>query len=182
MKLIGSVVAVAKDKKHRFSKSTVSEITLIEGIGVDGDAHAGKTVQHRSRVAQDPSQPNLRQVHIIHTELFCELEQKGFIVGPAELGENIVTQGLDLLSLPQGTLLKTSKGVVMKVTGLRNPCSQIDAYQPGLLAAVLTKKGDGGLIRKSGIMSVVLKGGVVRPGDTIKVQLPAEPYRALERV
>ena len=182
MNLTGSVVSVARDSKHRFSKLIESEIRLIEGLGVDGDSHAGKTVQHRSRVIKDPSQPNLRQVHIIHTELFQELAGKGFSVAPADLGENIATKGLNLLSLPRGACLKISDEVVLEITGLRNPCSQIEQFQTGLLAAVLTKEANGALIRKSGVMSVVLKGGVVRPDDIINVQLPSPPYRPLERV
>ena len=182
MNLDGMVVSVSKDESHRFSKSTVSKITLVEGIGVEGDAHAGKTVQHRSRVAKDPTQPNLRQVHLIHEELFHEVLNKGFSVEPADLGENITTKGIDLLSLPRGTLLKIADEVVLEVTGLRNPCSQIEAFQPGLLAAVLSKSEDGSLIRKSGVMSIVLKGGSVRSNDIIKVQLPSRPHIPLERV
>jgi len=182
VKLDGMVVSVAKDESHRFSKSIVSEITLVEGIGVEGDAHAGKTVQHRSRVAKDPTQPNLRQVHLIHEELFHELSNKGFNVKSADLGENITTKGIDLLSLPRGTLLKIGDDVVLEVTGLRNPCSQIEAFQTGLLAAVLSKSADGGLIRKSGIMSIVLKEGSVRRNDIIKIQLPSSPHIPLETV
>ncbi|TAD81480.1 MAG: MOSC domain-containing protein [Sphingomonadales bacterium] len=178
----GRVVAVARDDAHRFSKEVVAAITVLEGLGVEGDAHAGRTVKHRSRVKADPTQPNLRQVHLIHAELFDEVAAKGFIVVPAELGENITTQGIDLLALPRGTVLTVGMTVKLEVTGLRNPCAQIEAFQPGLLSAVLDKAPDGTLVRKSGIMAIVLAGGVVRPGDMIGVQMPEPPFLPLERV
>ena len=178
----GRVVAVARDGKHRFSKRPVSEITVLNGSGVEGDAHRGVTVKHRSRVAVDPTQPNLRQVHLIHSELFEELRGKGFNVGPAELGENISTEGIDLLALPRDTLLSIGADVVLQVTGLRNPCAQIERFQPGLLAAVLVRGPNGEVIRKAGIMAVVQKGGIVRRGDPITTTLPAPPHSPLERV
>lgn len=178
----GRVIAVAQDGAHRFSKEVVEAITIISGLGVEGDAHAGTTVKHRSRVKADPTQPNLRQVHLIHAELFDEVAAKGFTVAPADLGENITTQGLDLLALPRGTVLTVGVSVRLEVTGLRNPCAQIEAFQPGLLGAVLEKAPDGTLVRKSGIMSIVLAGGVVRAGDAISVQLPAPPFLQLDRV
>lgn len=178
----GRVIAVARDGAHRFSKEVVEAITILEGLGVEGDAHAGATVKHRSRVKVDPTQPNLRQVHLIHAELFDEVAAKGFTVAPADLGENITTQGIDLLALPRGTVLAVGESVRLEVTGLRNPCAQIEAFQPGLLGAVLDKKPDGTLDRKSGIMSIVLAGGVVRAGDAIRVELPAPPFFPLERV
>ncbi len=135
----GRVLAVAKDADHRFSKRRASELRVLPGLGVEGDAHQGVTVKHRSRVAADPTQPNLRQVHLIHAELFGELERKGFAVGPADLGENITTEGVDLLALPRGAFLRIGGDVVLEVTGLRNPCAQIERFRPGLLAAVLDK-------------------------------------------
>jgi|TARA_R110001606_G_scaffold365703_1_gene520632 MOSC domain-containing protein YiiM len=176
------VVAVAKDGVHRFSKEIVSEIRIIEGMGVEGDAHLGKTVKHRSRVAVDPTQPNLRQVHLIHSELFSEVSEKGFIVRAADLGENITTFGVDLLALPRGTVLKIGQTVELEVTGLRNPCKQIDNFQTGLLSAVLIKGENGELIRKSGIMTVVKAGGSIKAGDAIQSIFPEKPYLPLERV
>lgn len=178
----GCVVAVACDREHRFSKRTAPEVRVIAGLGIDGDAHQGVTVKHRSRVATDPTQPNLRQVHLIHSELFTELSAKGFAVGPAQLGENVTTAGVDLLALPIDTLLLIGAEVVLAVTGLRNPCAQIERFQPGLLAAVLDRGPEGQVIRKAGIMTVVRSGGVIRPGDPIAVQLPPPPHRPLERV
>ncbi|WP_425145819.1 MOSC domain-containing protein [Deinococcus sp.] len=178
----GSVLAVSADAGHRFSKRPVPCIRLLAGLGVEGDAHAGVTVQHRSRLAQDPSQPNLRQVHLIHAELHDELRAAGFEVSAGELGENLTTRGLDLLALPTGTRLYLGQGALIEVTGLRNPCAQIEHFQPGLLAAVLGRDERGDLVRKAGIMAVVLRGGEVRAGDVVGVELPAPPHRRLERV
>lgn len=178
----GIVVAVARDTEHRFSKQLVSEISIITGQGVEGDAHKGVTVKHRSRVKADPTQPNLRQVHLIQAELFDELTEKGFDVSPAQLGENITTRGIDLLALPKSAILKIGNDVVLEITGLRNPCSQIENFEKGLLGAVLDKKDDGELVRKAGIMSVVIAGGAVRAGDQIKIELPPLPHEKLERV
>ena len=175
----GVVVAVARDGEHRFSKVLAEAITLVAGLGVEGDAHQGVRVQHRSRVAADPSQPNLRQVHLIHSELFAEVGEKGFQVSPGEMGENIATRGVDLLGLPRGGLLRIGGEVVLEVTGLRNPCAQIERFQRGLLAAVLGRGAKGEVIRKAGIMTVVRRGGVVRPGDVIAVELPALPHLPL---
>jgi MOSC domain-containing protein YiiM len=180
--MIAQVLAVACDGAHRFSKRRVAALTLLAGLGVASDAHKGATVKHRSRVAADPTQPNLRQVHIIHAELFHELKAKGFEVAPADLGENITTTGLDLLSLPRHTLLAIGAQVLLEVTGLRNPCAQIERFQTGLLAAVLDRGPNGEVIRKAGIMTVVRAGGVIRPGDAIAVNLPAPPHLPLERV
>jgi len=176
------VIAVARDAGHHFSKAVVPEIAIVTGLGVAGDAHSGVTVKHRSRVRVDPSQPNLRQVHLIHAELFDEVAAKGFTVQPGDLGENITTCGIDLLGLPRGAVLRIGEAVRLQVTGLRNPCAQIDAFQRGLLAAVLEKRGDGTLVRKSGIMTTVLAGGVVRAGDAISAELPEPPFLPLERV
>lgn len=176
------MVAVCRDGKHRFSKRPVEEIVLVPGLGVQGDAHLGVTVQHRSRVAADPTQPNLRQVHLIHAELFAEVAEHGFGVRPGELGENLTTRGIDLLSLPEGTVLHLGDEAVIELTGLRNPCQQINTFQSGLLKEVLTKNPTGGLVRKTGVMSVVLTGGVVRPGDPIVAALPATPHQPLRPV
>ena len=178
----GIVVSVSADTAHRFSKPERRGIRLMAGLGVEGDAHCGAKVQHRSRVAQDPTEPNLRQVHLIHEELFHQLACAGFNVRPGQMGENVTTRGIDLLSLPEGTLLELGHNAAVRVTGLRNPCSQIDGFQKGLLHAVLGRKPDGSLIPKAGIMAVVLKSGEVRPGDAIRVTLPLQPHRPLDRV
>ncbi len=172
------VVAVCREAAHRFSKTPVAGITLVAGLGVEGDAHAGETVKHRSRVARDPSQPNLRQVHLIHAELLAELAAKGFAVAPGDLGENITTRGLDLLALPAGARLRIGAAVI-EVTGLRNPCHQLNLFQPGLMDALLDRDADGGLVRKAGVMGVVLAGGRIGPGDAIVVESPPAPLRPL---
>ena len=178
----GRVVAVAKDSEHRFSKETCSELTLVAGLGVMGDAHFGAAVQHRSRVAADPSQPNLRQVHLIHVELQDELLAQGFRVAPGVMGENITTQGVDLLGLPTGSLLKIGDDALICITGLRNPCKQIDDYQSGMLKAVLDRDINGHPVRKAGIMGVIIASGTVKPGDNIMVALPPKPHKMLDRV
>jgi MOSC domain-containing protein YiiM len=178
----GTVVAVAASPTHTMSKPLASSIRLLEGLGVEGDAHQGVTVKHRSRVRQDPTQPNLRQVHLIHEELHDELGAKGFAVEAGRMGENVLTRGLDLLGLPRGTRLQLGAEAVVEVTGLRNPCLQLNGLQEGLLDAVVDRDADGGLVRKAGIMGVVLAGGDVRPGDAIRVELPPEPYVRLDWV
>lgn len=178
----GSVVAVHASAAHTFSKPSQPEIRLLVGQGVEGDAHCGTTVKHRSRVAQNPDQPNLRQVHLIHAELFDELAAKGFTVVPGALGENLTTHGVALLTLPVGTRLQLGATAVVELTGLRNPCAQIEHFQKGLLTAVLDRDSNGNLIRKTGVMGIVLEEGVVRPGDSIQIRLPAAPHRPLERI
>jgi MOSC domain-containing protein YiiM len=180
--LSGSVVAVSRDATHRFSKAGQDSIRLLAGLGVEGDAHLGVTVQHRSRVAKDPAQPNLRQVHLIHAELFDELREAGFSIRPGDLGENITTSGLALLDLPTGTRLRLGPDAVIEVTGLRNPCRQIDTFRDGLLKQVVGRDETGVIVRKGGVMSVVIEGGTVRPGDPIAVELPVTPHRPLEKV
>lgn len=175
----GTVLAVSASADHRFSKENRPSIRLLEGTGVEGDTHRGITVQHRSRMAQNPTQPNLRQVHLIHAELHDELRGAGFAIEAGQLGENITTRGVDLLGLPAGAMLHIGASAVVEVTGLRNPCLQIDRFRTGMLAAVLDRDEQGGLIRKAGVMGVVRAGGVVRPGDGIRVELPPEPRRAL---
>jgi MOSC domain-containing protein YiiM len=157
-------------------------IRLLAGLGVEGDAHLGTTVKHRSRVARDPTQPNLRQVHLLHCELLQELERQGFMIGPGDIGENILTRGLDLLALPTDTILRIGGTAEIKVTGLRNPCIQLNRFRPGLMAATLARDRAGNLIRKAGIMAVVMTGGEVRPGDPIEAILPDHPHRGLQPV
>lgn len=179
---VGEVVSVSLSATHTFSKQTVEVIRLLAGLGVEGDAHMGQTVKHRSRVAQNPNQPNLRQVHFIHSELFDELSSAGYHVEPGQMGENITTRGINLLGLPTGTKLCLGETAVVKITGLRNPCAQIDNFQSGLLSAVLEHDENGNLIRKAGVMAIVLTGGEIRVKDPIRVVLPPEPFRPLERV
>lgn len=177
-----TITAVSLSPRHTFSKHTAEQITLLEGLGVEGDAHCGITVKHRSDVARDPTRLNLRQVHLIHSELFDELREQGFAVEASMLGENVTTRGVDLLALPVDTELQLGACAVVRLTGLRSPCSQIDGLQKGLMSAVIERKPDGEVIRKSGVMAVVIKGGVVRQGDDLVVRLPALPHRRLERV
>lgn len=176
------MVAVSRSREHTFTKPTADSITLVAGHGVEDDAHRGSTVKHRSRVARDPSAPNLRQVHLIHAELFDDLRAAGFGVEPGQLGENITTRGVDLLGLPTGTLLRLGSEAVVEVTGLRNPCLQIDHFQRGLLEQVVGRDAQGAVIRRAGIMSIVLTGGPVLPGDDITVQLPTGPHTPLRPV
>ena len=176
------VVAVACAPSHGFSKAAAATISLVANRGVAGDAHHGESVKHRSRVAKDPTQPNLRQVHLLQEELFAELRTKGFIVRPGELGENITTAGIDLLSLSEGTRLTIGADVLIEVTGLRNPCRQIDAFQPGLMHAVLDRDVQGILVRKAGVMGIVIEGGEVRAGDCIVATDPAGEIRPLRPV
>ncbi|MGW5659988.1 MOSC domain-containing protein [Streptomyces sp. NPDC003758] len=178
----GRVTAVSSNGEYSFTKPNRDSIRLLAGLGVEGDVHAGVTVKHRSRVAQDPTQPNLRQVHLMHEELFAEVGEEGFEVGPGELGENITTRGIDLLGLPVGTLLRIGDSAVLEVTGLRNPCLQIDNFQGGLLKQVVGRDEAGNIVRKAGIMSIVREGGVVRPGDPIEAEIPSGPHRPLDRV
>ncbi|WP_321380285.1 MOSC domain-containing protein [Rhizobium sp.] len=179
---LGVVETVSLSAGHDFSKEVCSEIVLLAGLGVEGDAHLGVTVQHRSRVAKDPTQPNLRQVHLIHAELLDELRHKGFVVAPADMGENLTTRGVDLLALPRGARLHLGDSAVIEVTGLRNPCKQINDFQPGLMQAVLDYDADGQLIRKAGVMAIVIEGGVVTPGTNIRIVLPEGPFEPLAAV
>ena len=176
--MAGRVLAVHRSGVHGFSKYAEDAITLVPGLGVAGDAHAGATVQHRSRVARDPQAPNLRQVHLLHAELFDELVERDFAVFPGDLGENITTRGVNLLELPAGTRLRIGSAEI-ELTGLRNPCSQIDRFQPGLTAAVLDRDARGELVRKAGVMAIVHEGGEIRAGDPIVVHLPTLPHRPL---
>ena len=176
------VESVSRSRGHHFSKPRELLIRLVAGRGVEGDAHFGETVQHLSRIRRDPTAPNLRQVHLMHAELFEELRERGFSVGAGDLGENITTRGVDLLALPRGTRLHIGRDAVVELTGLRNPCVQIDRFQDGLMNAVLDRDAGGGLVRKSGVMGIVLIGGDVTAGDVIAVELPGLPHQRLEVV
>ena len=176
------VESVNASPRHTLRKPGHLSIRLIEGLGVEGDAHAGATVKHRSRVRRDPTQPNLRQVHLIHGELHDELREQGFDVAPGRMGENVTTRGLDLLALPAGARLRLGQDAVVEVTGLRNPCRQLEQVGTGLMSAVLDRDDEGRLVRKAGVMGIVVRGGEVRPGDHIRVELPATPHRRLEPV
>lgn len=180
--MAGVVAAVSRSATHTMSKPNEGSIRLLVGLGVEGDAHLGETVKHRSRVARDPSQPNLRQVHLIHAELHDELREGGFVLAAGQMGENVTTRGVDLLDLPTGARLHLGEAAVVEVTGLRNPCAQLDGIQPGLMAATLDRDDRGNLVRKAGIMGVVIAAGEVRAGDPIRVELPSEPHRALQPV
>jgi hypothetical protein len=178
----GIVEAVAKAPRHQLSKRLTDEILLFAGLGIGGDAHAGVTVKHRSRARVNPDLPNLRQVHLIHAEFIDELVGQGFAVAPGTMGENVTTRGLPLLDLPRGTRLLLGDGAVIELTGLRNPCIQLERHQAGLMQAALGRDAEGQLVRKAGVMAIVLTGGTVRPGDTIGVELPAQPHVGLEPV
>lgn len=178
----GRVAAVSGSATHTLAKPNHAEIRLLEGLGVEGDAHAGTTVKHRSRVLKNPFQPNLRQVHLIHAELHDELRAAGFAVAAGQMGENITTRGVALLDLPTGTRLRLGEDATIEITGLRNPCTQLESIQRGLMAAVLDRDAEGNLVRKAGVMAVVITGGVVRPDDTITVELPPLPHQPLQPV
>ncbi len=180
--MLANVVAVHCSPRHSFSKVTQQSIDLVAGHGVKDDAHYGVTVKHRSRVAKDPTQPNLRQVHLLHEELLEELSAKGLVVLPGQLGENITTHGIPLLTLSAGTRLRIGPAAVVEVTGLRNPCAQIETFRPSLLAAVLDREQDGTLVRKAGVMGVVLTSGTVRPGDEVVVVHQPPKHTALKPV
>jgi MOSC domain-containing protein YiiM len=178
---VGIVTAVSCSSSHNFTKPNVDVIELIAGLGVKGDAHLGETVQHIVRVKEDPTKPNFRQVHLIHAELHDELNARGFSIKAGDIGENITTRGIDLLNLPRGTRLHLGREALVEVTGLRTPCKQIERFQTGLLAAV-SQDENGKPYFKSGIMGIVLKGGTVKAGDTIRVELPEEPHQKLGKV
>jgi MOSC domain-containing protein YiiM len=178
----GIIIAVSRSPEYTFSKPNETSIRLLAGLGVEGDIHSGEKVKHRSRVKRDPNQPNLRQVHLIHAELHDELRAQGFDVSAGRMGENITTRGIDLLHLPKGTRLHLGKEAVVEVTGLRNPCEQLDGYQNGLLKACVSKDEQGNIIRKAGVMSIVLVGGEVFPNDRIRIEFPPKPHHSLDIV
>lgn len=178
----GIVTAVSLSAMHTMAKANQDAIFLVAGLGVAGDAHQGETVQHRSHAARNPEQPNLRQVHLIHAELHDELRAQGFDVSAGQMGENITTRGVDILHLPTHTRLRIGENAIVQVTGLRNPCAQLDGIQQGLMQAALDRDAEGNLIRKAGVMGIVLSDGVVRAGDIIRIELPPEPHAALAPV
>jgi MOSC domain-containing protein YiiM len=180
--MLGIVTAVSRSPTHSLAKWNQNSITLIAGLGVDGDAHSGRTVQHRSRLLRFGNSPNRRQVHLIHSELHDELRAAGFGVVAGQMGENVTTRGVDLLGLPTGARLHLGGEVVIEVTGLRNPCGQLNKIQPGLMKATLERDNAGNLIRKAGVMAIVLAGGAVKPGDDIAIELPSGPYLPLEPI
>lgn len=183
MSVAGLVLAVAADGSHRFAKRTRESIALLAGLGVEGDAHAGRKVQHRSRVARTPDAPNLRQVHLLQSELFADLAAAGFAVSSGQMGENVTTAGVDLLALAGGTRLRLGREAVIEITGLRNPCRQIDDnLGRGAMTAALSRAADGALVRKAGIMAIVVTGGIVRPGDPIALEFRPAGHRPLEPV
>ena len=177
-----TIIALARDAAHRFSKQRCAKLTLLAGLGVEGDAHAGRAVQHLSRIATDPEAPNLRQVHLIHAELYDELAAKGFTLEPGQLGENVTTRSLDLLGLSRGTRLRLGAMAVIEITGLRNPCRQLNGFAPGLMAATLARGVDGSLIRKAGVMAVVVSSGEARVGDAIVLESMPLAHEALAPV
>ncbi|HEY0330452.1 MAG TPA: MOSC domain-containing protein [Rhodopseudomonas sp.] len=179
---MGRVVAVSLRRGHHFSKTQAMSIRLLAGLGVEGDGHCGVTVKHRHQARQDPTRPNLRQVHLLQAELFDELEAQGFHLQPGAFGENVTTSGVDLLALPTGCLLKLGDSAIVELTGLRNPCVQIDRFQQGLMAATLQRAPDGRLIRKAGVMAIVRAGGDVRPQDRVRIEWPSAPHRPLQPV
>ena len=180
--MTGRVVAVSRSARHRFSKEPLEAVTLLAGFGVEGDAHGGATVQHRSRKRWRPDLPNLRQVHLLHAELLDDLRAQGFDVGPGQVGENVLTRDVDLLALPTGTRLHLGDAAVVEVTGLRNPCVQLDRFADGLMEATLRRDDDGTLHRLAGVMAVVLTGGEVRPGADVHAVLPPGEPVALRPV
>jgi MOSC domain-containing protein YiiM len=178
----GLVASVSSSATHTMRKPARASIRLLPGLGVERDAHAGKTVQHRSRLERTPEAPNLRQVHLLHAELHEELAAAGLAVSPGNMGENVTTRGVDLLALPVGTRIRLGQDAVVELTGLRNPCAQLDGLRPGLMAACLERDATGALVRKAGVMAIVVAAGDVRPGDAIAVELPAGEPRPLEPV
>lgn len=177
-----SIIALSSDSSHRFSKQPRASLRLIAGLGVEGDAHAGATVQHLSRVVKNPAAPNLRQVHLIHAELLEELSAKGFAIAPGAMGDNITTRSIDLLGLSQDTRLRLGREVIVEITGLRNPCHQLNAFAPGLMEAVLERAADGSLIRKCGVMAIVIQGGEIQLGDAIEILATPNPTLRLDVV
>ncbi len=180
--MTGRVVAVSVSPTHTMTKLNQPTIRLLAGLGVEGDAHMGATVKHQSRVRRDPTQPNLRQVHLVHSELLDELRAASFPVASGQMGENITTRHIELLGLPTGTKLHIGNEAVIEVTGLRNPCEQLNGVLSGLMDQMLDRDQQGSLIRKAGVMAVVITGGQVHPGDVIRVEDPPPPHRPLQPV
>jgi MOSC domain-containing protein YiiM len=177
-----TVVAVSVRPDHFVSKENADSIRLLEGLGVEGDAHCGPKARHLSRVRRNPDEDNRRQVHLIQSELHDELRERGFELAPGQMGENVTTRGVDLLGLPAGARLRLGGDAVVEVTGLRTPCVQLDGIQPGLMKAVLAKRPDGEVRSRTGVMGIVVAGGEVRPDDPIAVEMPEPPHTPLEPV
>jgi MOSC domain-containing protein YiiM len=175
----GQVVSVSRSATHRFSKPCLREIVIVTGLGVEGDAHAGVTVKHRYLVRKNPLAPNLSQVHLLQESLFAELKASGLEIGPGDMGENVTTSGLELLTLPLGTRLHLGAQAVVELTGLRTPCLQMDTFRPGLKQACMGRDAEGGVERRAGVMAIALAGGSVRVGDAIRVELPPAPWTKL---
>ena len=176
----GEVVAVSRAPLHGFAKQVQPSIRLLAGEGVEGDAHRGTTVQHLYQVRRDPTRPNLCQIHLFAEEKLEELAAAGFALGPGEMGENVLTRGIDLLCLPQRTRVRLGAEAMVEITGLRTPCSQIDGYRAGLQKFLWgPRDAQGKRERRAGVMAVVVAGGEVAPGDHIFVELPPEPHLAL---
>lgn len=176
------VAAVHRSARHAFTKHAEACITLLAGLGVEGDAHCGHTVQNRYLKRLDSSRPNLRQVHLLQAELLDELRTQGFEVSAGGLGENISTRGLDMLSLARGTRLHIGADAIVELTGLRAPCVQIDRFRNGLKAQVTTRDARGASIIKAGVMGIVLRGGAICGDDVIVVRPPDGPHAPLEPV
>ena len=157
---MAAVVGLSIDDGHHFSKRAVERVTMVAGVGIEGDVHAGPLVQHRSRVRVDPNQPNLRQVHLIDDAVFAVAASAGFEIDHGDLGENVTVSGLDVHGLAVGTMLRLGESAFVAVTGLRNPCGQINGLRPGLLD-VLRRADGGDIVRRAGIMGVVVRGGEV---------------------
>jgi MOSC domain-containing protein YiiM len=177
--LTGQVVSVSRSPVHGFSKEVLPEIRILAGFGVEGDAHAGGKVQHLYRVRRNPNAPNLCQVHLLQAELFDELRAQGLEVAPGQMGENITTRNLELLTLPVGTRIHLGPQAIVEVTGLRDPCNQLNTLHPGLMKACIARDHNGTLIRKAGIMAIALQSGVVQPGDPISIEVPQGEWRAM---
>jgi MOSC domain-containing protein YiiM len=173
-----SVVAVHRKEEYGVFKEIQESVHLVKGFGVQGDAHMGTLVQHRYNKKQNPNQPNLRQVHLIQAELFDDLKELGLIVKPGEMGENITTRNIDIINLPLDTKLHLGDSAILQLTGLREPCGQLNTVQKGLKNAVLDESGKS----RVGVMSVVLRGGAVKADDLIRVELPSEPHQDLQPV
>ncbi len=182
MSMAGHIVSLHKSPLHEFVKAKASSLRLLAGLGVEGDAHCGETVQHRSRVAVDPTQPNLRQVHLLHTELLRELQEEGFAVGPGLIGENVLTEGIDLLGLPCATRLRLGSQAEIELTGLRNPCKQLHQIDPALLTRLARRERSGKLTRLAGVMAIVLREGEIQVGDPIEIRLPSVTHEPLAPV
>ena len=145
---------------------------------MEGDAHAGPFVRHRHLARRHPKMPNLRQVHLIPSELFQALRADGYELRPGDLGENILTAGLDLEALPLGTILKLGAEAAIELTGLRTPCVLIDRFKPGLKRRMLVEEYGRPRFR-CGVMAVVRSSGRISTGDAIAVRLPSEPLKSL---